>query len=240
MDSRNVPKHARVVTNKKRYESVSKRVPIGLICMKTGLFFKIYFVLFTLTSCSVFGVRSGFTQLTFNTIQNIGDVEIRNYPARVIVEASHASNRNEAFSSLFNYISGENSVQKSISMTTPVEINETASEKISMTAPVEIQEDSYDKKVTMRFFLPEKYTLETAPEPKNKNLIIKELPAQIYAVLRYSGSSSHEKFLSKEKELLGVLKSSKWKIIGPVSFLGYDPPFTIPFLKRNEVIVPVE
>lgn len=185
-------------------------------------------------------MRSGYKEISFDVVESLGVVEIRKYPSRIVVENSKDRNRKDAFYTLFKYISGENIQNKNISMTTPVELNENLSEKISMTAPVEIKENPDDKTIIMRFFLPSEYTLRTAPEPNDSNLLVKELPEETFAVLQYTGSTSNEKFLNKKEELLNVLESSKWKVVGEVSFLGYDPPFTIPFLKRNEVIVPVE
>ena len=190
-------------------------------------------------SCSIFGIRSEYKEVDYKALADIGDIEIRNYSSRVVVEIDNAKNRNEAFFSLFDYISGENRIEKSIEMTAPVEMAEKTSEKISMTAPVELKENSESSTVMMRFFLPKSFTLENTPKPTNKNLTVKELPSQTFAVLRYYGSSSNEKFLEKKNELVSILENSKWKVIGPVSFMGYDPPFTIPFLKRNEAIVPV-
>jgi hypothetical protein len=203
-------------------------------------YFKIYLLVLFLTSCSVFGLRSGYKEINFDVVDSFDAIEIRKYPSRVVVEHSKATNRNDAFYPLFKYISGENIQNKNISMTTPVELNENLSEKISMTAPVEIREDIDEKSIIMRFFLPSEYTLESAPVPNDSSLLVKELPEQTIAVLQYSGSTSNEKFLNKKKELLDMLKSSKWEVEGQASFLGYDPPFTIPFLRRNEVIVPVK
>ena len=208
--------------------------------MKTSIIIASMLATLSLSACSVFGIRTGYDEVPYEKISNIGDVEIRSYPARIVVEASNAANRNTAFLSLFDYISGDNKVNKNIQMTSPVELNELSSKKIAMTAPVQIQEDSNNQNVMMRFYLPSDFTLENSPKPKNPNLELKELPPEHFAVLKYSGSSSVDNFLENKEKLLSALKTSQWKIIPPVSFLGYDPPFTIPFLKRNEVIVKVE
>lgn len=193
--------------------------------------------LFFLGGCSVFGIRSGYEQVDYTVIEKVNSIEVRQYPERTAVEVKGAEDRNSAFSLLFDYISGANRSQEKIAMTAPVQMDEKTGEEISMSAPVELLENG---KVMMRFFLPQQYTEESAPEPTNNQLEIKALPTQTAAVLTYSGSSGIEKFERKKKELLTELKSSDWAPDGSATFMGYDPPFTIPFLKRNEVSFPVK
>ena len=204
----------------------------------SAAFILLIFIMWLLNSSSVFGIRSGYEQIKYSVIERIGDVEIRKYPFRIVAEVHDAKDDNEAFMLLFHYISGENSANTNVAMTTPVQVDK-ASMKIPMTTPVETSTFS-DSRVSMRFFLPSSLRLDSAPKPNDSRIKILGLPEETFAVLTYSGSGSHERFRSKSNELLNILSGSHWQPILPPSFLGYDPPFTIPFLRRNEVIVKVE
>lgn len=217
--------------------SIAVRYLNGMKQYSTTLFLSI-FVMAILNGCSVFGIRSGYEQLNYTVIDRIGDVEIRQYPQRVVAEVKDATNDNEAFMLLFHYISGQNSTNENVAMTTPVQVDK-ASMKIAMTAPVETSK-SGDNTVSMRFFLPTSYIADSAPKPNDPRIMILGLPEENLASLTYSGSGSEERFKSKSDGLLKILSGSKWKPVSPPSFLGYDPPFTIPFLRRNEVVVKVE
>ena len=179
-------------------------------------------VLISLSSCSILGIRSGYDQVDYQLIEKIGLVEIRDYPERLVAEVVGISNRREAFMSLFAYIDGQNKTQQDIKMTAPVELLERTDN------------------VLMRFFLPVNFKQDSAPAPINSKVSLKTLSSARFAVLRYSGSTDLENFTQEKEKLLKIIAKSDYKAKGNVSFLGYDPPFTIPFLKRNEVIVEVE
>lgn len=190
-----------------------------------------------LSGCSVFGIRGGYEQLSYSVVDKIGDVEIRQYGPRVAAEVNEMKDDNEAFRLLFRYISGENSSNQSVAMTTPVQVDK-ASTKIAMKSPVETFK-SDDNTASMRFFLPLSYTVASAPTPKDPRIKIVNLPAETFAAITYSGSNSEKHFRSESERLVTILASSRWKPVSDTSFLGYDPPFAIPFLRRNEAIVKV-
>jgi effector-binding domain-containing protein len=191
-----------------------------------------------LSSCSVFGIRSGSEQLSYTVIEKIGTAEVRQYPSRLVAEVNDIKDDNEAFMLLFRYISGQNSSNQNVAMTTPVQVDK-ESMKIAMTTPVE-KSNTTNNTVSMRFFLPRSFNVSSAPKPNDPRIKIISLPEEKFAAVTYSGSSSKERFQSERDGLLKILAGSKWKPVTPASFLGYDPPFAIPFLKRNEVIVKVE
>lgn len=191
-----------------------------------------------LSGCSVFGIRSGYEQLSYNVIEQIEDVEIRRYPARLVAEVSNMKDDSEAFMVLFRYISGQNSSNDSVAMTTPMQVDK-ASIKIAMTAPVEISKVGEDS-VSMRFFLPASFSADSAPKPNDPRIKIISLPEQSFAAIAYSGLNSQERFQSESDRLVKVLAGSKWKPVSAPSFLGYDPPFAIPFLRRNEAVIQVD
>jgi hypothetical protein len=196
-----------------------------------------------LSGCSVFGVRSGYEQPAYTILERIGEtVEIRRYGPRLAAEATveagdAEAGRNQAFKILFDYISGANQGRSKVAMTTPVEVG-TEAEKIAMTVPVET--GAADKgRSTMRFFLPGSYTKATAPEPTDARVQIIEVPAVSLAVLRFSGSRDEARVAARQAELMKTLADSAWRVTGTPTALFYDPPWTLPFLRRNEVAVAV-
>ena len=197
-----------------------------------------------LAGCSVVGIRSGYEEPDFTVVDRIGDdVEIRNYPLRLAAEttvdaAGDRSGRNQAFRVLFEYISGENKSQSEVEMTTPVEVASTA-EEIAMTVPVETAAPA-DGPLTMRFFLPAGYTPSSAPKPTDPRVRLVELPSTTEAVLRFSGWGGDTTVGDKTDQLREALSGSDWTVVGEPTTLFYDPPWTLPFFRRNEVAMPVE
>lgn len=197
-----------------------------------------------LAGCSVFGVRSGYEQPPYELVEEIGDaVEVRRYGARVAAESRvEAADRDEgmddAFMLLFDYITGANQTGASIAMTAPVETSRT-SEEIAMTVPVESARNE-DGTLYMRFFLPAEYDAQTAPEPVDPNVGIVALPEQTFATLRFTGFGGESTVAEKKRELLAALGGTAWRPTAEPVALFYDPPWTVPFLRRNEVAVAVE
>ena len=132
---------------------------------------------------------------------------------------------------------GANRTGERIAMTAPVE-SANASEQIAMTVPVETAR-SDEGRVYMRFFLPAEYDRDSAPDPLNPDVRIVEVPEQTVAVLRFSGSTSEEAVEEQTKALLETLDGSSLRPTSPVVAYFYDPPWTLPFLRRNEVVVAV-
>jgi SOUL heme-binding protein len=91
----------------------------------------------------------------------------------------------------------------------------------------------------MRFFLPRALSRDTAPEPADARVRVVEVPGETVAVLRFSGSTGDARIAERKEALLRELRGSAWEPAGEPVFLGYDPPFTPPPLRRNEVAVPV-
>jgi effector-binding domain-containing protein len=117
-------------------------------------------------------------------------------------------------------------------MTAPVSV-EPSAEKISMTAPVGVQQSNQGWKVY--FVMPSQYTLETLPKPNNPQVTIKSIPSQKFAVLRFSGLVDEEKMAKKVAELKEWAGNKKLKMLGNPELARYNPPWTLPFLRRNEV-----
>jgi len=191
---------------------------------------------------STFGINMATEQPSYEVIERIGDyIEIRQYPARVVaetaVDASKSNNaRSDAFRIVAGYIFGENKGRQKIDMTSPVEISSPGT-KIAMTTPVEVNQSGTN--LVMRFFMPAKYLRDELPEPSDPRVKLVGLPPAIVAVLQFSGSTGDAAVSTRTKELINVLKATKWKVLGPASAFFYNPPWTLPFLRRNEVTVPV-
>ena len=189
----------------------------------------------------VFGIRV-YEEPRYDVIDRVGDrVEIRRYVPRLAAEVDLTSTgdagRREAFQLLFGYIAGANRAstlgQDNIAMTTPVEVR--SEELVAMTVPVETLDNAGTGH--MRFFLPLKYTLDTAPKPLNPRVRLVTVSEETMAALRFSGSTSG--IVERKAELMGRLANAKWRPDGEPYALFYDAPFTVSFLRRNEAAVAV-
>ena len=193
-----------------------------------------------LASCTVFGIRSA-EEAPHEVLAEDGNIQIRRYRAAIVAETVVDGNYDETGSTAFNrlggYIFGKNKKRQKIAMTTPV-VREETSEKIAMTVPV-LQERS-GRTWTMTFVMPAEYTLETLPEPLDPDVILREQPPRTVATIRYSGSLSEERIDAKAAELRAWLKENGYKAVSSSRSAGYDPPWTLAFLRRNEVHIDVE
>ncbi len=202
--------------------------------------FLYYLATFADSIASVFGFRSVYEQPHYTVLQNLGqNVEVRQYDPRLAIEANVAgADRDkaaaEAFSLLFRYITGANRGQEMIAMTAPVR---TDTQRIAMTAPV--QTDARGDQVSMRFFLPVVVAEQGAPEPTDPHLHLIEVPAATIAAIRFSGVATGDTRDHQAAILYGVLAKSDWRPEGAIFQFSYDPPFAVPFLRRNEVAVAV-
>lgn len=191
-----------------------------------------------LCSCVTVGIEKA----KYTVLEKEGPFEVRLYQpqivAETIVESDFANAGNIAFRRLFDYISGNNRKKESIAMTAPVNQESRPGQKISMTAPVNQQKSQGDYVVS--FLMPSKYTRQTLPEPLDPNIRIREIPAQTIAAIRYSGSWSTERYEAKKKLLEQFIGKRGLQITGEAIFARYDPPFQIWFLRRNEVLFPVQ
>lgn len=183
----------------------------------------------------------------YQVIQKNEIYEVRTYAPFIVaqteVSGSFDAAGSKAFRILFNYISGENQQKENIQMTAPViQQNSTANGiKIDMTAPVIQEMDESRTKVSIySFVMPESFTLATLPEPLDKRVTLKQIPPRTVAVLKYSGSWSELRYKEKESILLKALNDDSIKIIGKPEFARYNSPFSLWFLRRNEILIEIE
>ena len=168
----------------------------------------------------------------YQILKSNGKYEVRKYNDRLAVEVEY-SNEDSGFRYLFNYISGENTQSEKVNMTVPV----TQSVKIDMTAPV--TQSKENGKMVMQFFLPSKFTFETAPNPTNNRVSLVVLEGGVYAVIKYSGRLTDKNFQKHYEELKDYLIKDKINFIEPAIKATYDGPFTLPVLRRNEVMMKI-
>lgn len=199
-----------------------------------------------LTCCffTIFGAQAAMAteEPKYTVTEKSNDFELRTYDPMIVAETLVEGNLDKASNSGFkiiaDYIFGNNTsrngASEKISMTAPVTM-EPKSEKISMTVPVSMQEAA--GKWRMHFVMPSQYTLETLPVPNNKAVVLRELPAKKFGVVRFSGLAGEAKTAKKTEELLAWLATKKIIPVGTPELARYNPPWTLPFLRRNEVMV---
>jgi len=196
--------------------------------------------------CSLVGIRGGTEQPDHTVVETIGEsVEVRRYEPRLAAQVTvpreddGGEARGRAFRILADYIFGANTPGAEIAMTAPVEV-EAEGEDIAMTAPVETAEaEGEGRKLRMRFFLPARWTMDTVPKPTDERVELVELPARTLAVRRFTGSRDRAAVRRETRALRAALAGTDWQPTGEAVAWFYDPPWTIPFLRRNEVALPV-
>jgi effector-binding domain-containing protein len=204
---------------------------------------KDYALLIAFGLASPFGINLGTEQPKYRDIETLdGGVEIREYAKRIAAEVRVDAQdpeqaRSEGFNALAGYIFGKNRQKQSISMTSPVEIVANG-RSIAMTSPVEVS--GRGDLMTMRFFMPANYSMADLPQPTDGRVKIVEVPKVTVAALRYSGSTKGTIIEAKTMALMDRLKPSQWNVVGPPKAFFCNPPWTIPFLRRNEVMVEVD
>lgn len=165
-----------------------------------------------------------------------GNFELRAYPsviaASVQVAGSGEAAANNAFRILAGYIFGKNRGTRKIAMTTPV-LQETSSEKIAMTVPVTVE--MLKTSMTMSFYMPSKYSLHDLPEALDKRIKFARVPSRKFAALRFSGFGNERDCQLKEEELRRWMRDHGLQPVGEPVRAFYNPPWTLPFLRRNEI-----
>ena len=202
-------------------------------------------ILWTSTLLMFSNVAMSIEEPNFTLLEKEQSFELRTYQPRLIAEVFVDGDMSEASSKGFkliaDFIFGNNTTQsgksEKISMTAPVAIR-TSAEKISMTAPVGLQQANNGWRVY--FVMPSQYTLQTLPKPNNPQVTIKAMPIQKFAVVRFSGQVGEEKMNMKLAELNQWIKRKNFKALSNPELARYNPPWTLPFLRRNELMVEVE
>jgi len=167
-------------------------------------------------------------EMSYTLVKKIERLEIRRYPEVLLAKVMNNSN-DSGFGLLFQYISGENKIQRKIAMTAPV----ITSERIPMTAPV-VTGKNY-----MAFVLPSSYTKETVPLPTNPSVNIEIQPEREMAVLRFSGHATQERVEQFIQKLITTLQAQEIPMGWEPVLMRYNSPFTPGFLRRNEIAIEI-
>jgi len=177
----------------------------------------------------------------YEIVKRDREFELRDYESHLVavtlVDGDFKEVGNRAFRRLFRYISGDNRSRVQMVMTTPVS-QEPMGEKIKMTAPVGQQR--VQEQWAVSFMMPGSYTLETLPVPEDSRVTLHQVPAQRMAAVRYSGFWSEPRYLRHKTKLESWIQSEGLTITGTPIWARYNPPFTPWFLRRNEILIPVD
>ena len=179
----------------------------------------------------------------FRLILKEDKFEIREYIPKIIAQIEVFGDFDDAsskgFKILADYIFCNNTINDGnsrIEMTAPVEM-EPISQKINMAKPLLTQ--GRDNDWIISFIMPNEFTLETLPKPNNKSIKILSLPKEKYAVIVFSGLVRESSYLEKEKLLNQFIKEKKLKTSGEIKIARYNPPWTLPFFRRNELMIKI-
>lgn len=176
----------------------------------------------------IMGARNAMAieEAAYKVVETDGRFEIRDYAphilAETVVNGSLEDAGNSAFGRLFQYISGDNQTHG----------------KVAMTAPVG-QQPAQDK-WAVSFMMPAEYTLGTLPVPADPKVTLRPVPARRVAAVRYSGFWSQERYLKYKLELESWIRAKGLTVAGDPIWARYNPPFTPWFLRRNEILIPVD
>ena len=161
-----------------------------------------------------------YEEANYEVVKENKNYEIRKYSDRLVIETN--STEGNGFRKLFNYISGNNDQKEEIKMTVPV------------------TQEIKNGNMTMQFYLPSKFNKDNAPKPLNSEIQISTIEGGYYAVIKYSGRSSDQNFLKNKEILDKELKRDSIAVLSPPIRASYNSPFTLPMLKRNEVMYRID
>ena len=186
------------------------------------------------------GTSMAIEEAPYTVVTSSGSFELRNYEphilAETLVDGDLEDAGNKAFRRLFNYISGANRSRTSIAMTAPVS-QESKGEKIAMTAPVGQQYAS--GRWAVSFMMPAGLTLAALPVPDDSSITLRQVPSRLMAAVRYSGTWSEKNYRDYKGQLETWIRENGFEIKGEAVWARYNPPFSLWFLRRNEILIPV-
>ena len=202
------------------------------------------------SSLLISGIAMATEEPSYTILMKADDFELRRYDAQIAAQTWVSGDQDTAsrqgFKTLADYIFGNNTAangnSSKISMTAPVMMqpqsannSDDKSQKIAMTAPVSMQRT--DGKWRVQFIMPSQYTMQTLPKPNNPNITITELPVKTYAVLKFSGLAGTQKVVEKTEILQNWMQGQNLNVTGMPELARYNPPWTLPFMRRNEIMI---
>lgn len=180
----------------------------------------------------------------FERLERRDGYEVRRYPACIVAQVTVSGGEGDAmskgFGALADYIFGNNVSQSKVAMTSPV-IQAAVSEKVAMTSPV-LQETGGNDAAgqVVQFVMPSKYTMETLPKPNNPAVTLAPRGERTYAVVKFSWRGRDDEMHKKEAELREAMERDGLSVTGSAVYARYNPPWTLPIFRRNEVLLPIE
>ena len=197
---------------------------------------------------------SNVEQPKYRVISEQGNIQIREYSPSIVAEVQVQGEREEAISQGFrllaDYIFGNNKVEQDIAMTAPVTqqsgqkiamtapVTQRSSQKIEMTAPVKQQ--GLDGTWKVNFTMPSKYSMNTLPKPNNEKVTLHQVSSKKYIVIKFSGMGSNKNLASHEKELQEYISKNKIQTLSEPIYAFYNPPWTLAFLRHNEIMIEIK
>lgn len=176
----------------------------------------------------------------YTVVKKDGAFELRQYDgyilAETVIPGDMEDASRQAFRRLFNYISGDNQAQSKVAMTAPVS-QEAVGEKISMTTPV--SQERMDHAWAVSFMMPANYTESTIPVPSDPRVTLRVVDERQMATFRYSGRWKSGQYVKHREELENWIESQGLSMAGEPIWARFNGPYTPPFMRRNEVQIPV-
>ena len=199
------------------------------------------------SACSVFGGRAA-DEPQSSIVYEDGAMQIRQYEGFAVAETrvsgSYENASSEGFSRLFNYIAGRNQSAEKIEMTAPVLVEpDLTIATLATVAPSSSEDGSpvrFDARMQtwkVAFILPDGFAVENSPRPADARVSLRDVPPRQVAVISFSGWLRGNVAETKRQELAEWLESQGMNHEGDWRVAGYSPPWTMPMLRRNEVMV---
>lgn len=193
----------------------------------------------------------------FEVLAQDNGFELRQYAPLIVAETWVDGDMDAAsgkgFRAIADYIFGNNTTSQNnesskIAMTAPVIVEPQGQpNKLAMTAPVTVQPAgespgwaAASPRWRVQFVMPSQYTLEALPKPNNTAVTLREVPAKTVAVATYSGFNTASRIQKETQSLLDWMQTRQLMAAGPAQLARYDPPWTLPFWRRNEVQIEVK
>jgi len=186
-------------------------------------------------------IVSNVEQAKYIVVQHDGSIEVRDYDSMIIAEVEVTGDRktaiNQGFRMIADYIFGNNISSQKVAMTAPV--TQQTSEKIAMTAPV-TQQGAGSGNWKVHFIMPSSYTIATLPKPNNEAVKLKEIPPKRYVVIRFSGIGNQKRIDQEQEKLEAFITKQGLTPIAQSTYAFFSPPWTLPFFRRNEVMIEIK
>lgn len=178
-------------------------------------------------------------QARYTIVESHGAIEIRDYASMIVAQTSVTGTRDTAISQGFriiaDYIFGNNTAAATVAMTAPV--HQQSSQTIAMTAPVMGQPNN--GKWQVQFVMPSEYTMESLPKPDNPDVALVAVEEKRFAVIRFSGTADELSLREQTTLLQTFLETNHLSPIATPTYAFFNPPWTLPILRRNEVMIEI-